>query len=381
MDELPIQERTGALAYGNWIDVIAGDEPTHSMEFPLFTDAEIHDHVDGWFGPYSIFNTVSSGTDYNWAPALVLRVDYVFKDYVRIKPNTDITRFHGGGLNDEIAALVSLLLGIRVKSGGKTRDFLRGFDPRGTPTALEAHTDPPEIKRPYKRAILPSATGEHSLLDSALLGQFPKLLPEQSIALVRAARLYQDAVWIVESEPSLAWVMLVSSVEAAADHWSNSKETPVEKLKWSYPKLAELLYGCGGDKHVMRVAAMIAPNMGASKKFCEFLLNFKPEAPEIRPPEAFRYSWEKSWLQKSFRKIYDWRSKALHGGIPFPIPMCEKPQEHDGVLDEIPTAIAQSALGGNWLAEDTPMYLFLFEYIARNSLIKWWKSMLTQENQ
>jgi hypothetical protein len=37
----------------------------------------------------------------------------------------------------------------------------------------------------------------------------------------RAARLYQDALWIVESEPNLAWIMLVSTVETAAKEWSD----------------------------------------------------------------------------------------------------------------------------------------------------------------
>lgn len=35
---------------------------------------------------------------------------------------------------------------------------------------------------------------------------FPTLEAKQAIALVRSARLYQDALWLVESEPNLSWL-------------------------------------------------------------------------------------------------------------------------------------------------------------------------------
>jgi hypothetical protein len=31
--------------------------------------------------------------------------------------------------------------------------------------------------------------------------------------------------------------------------------------------------------------------------------------------------------------------------------------------------------GGVWLAKDTPIQLHTFEYIVRNSIINWWKSL------
>jgi len=48
------------------------------------------------------------------------------------------------------------------------------------------------------------------------------------VALTRAARLYQDALWMIESEPSLAWLLLVSAIETAFG-MTHSQRT---KMKW-----------------------------------------------------------------------------------------------------------------------------------------------------
>lgn len=75
-------------------------------------------------------------------------------------------------------------------------------------------------------------------------------------------------------------------------------------------------------------------------------------------------------------KIYDYRSKALHDGTPFPAPMCEPPfynKEWSVTYAEKPHGGAVGAMGGTWLAKDIPLLLHTFEYITRGTLIKWWK--------
>ena len=48
---------------------------------------------------------------------------------------SDTGGYHGGGPAEEVAALVSLALGVRCRSGGITRRWLRGDpDPLGTPS-------------------------------------------------------------------------------------------------------------------------------------------------------------------------------------------------------------------------------------------------------
>jgi hypothetical protein len=52
--------------------------------------------------------------------------------------------------------------------------------------------------------------------------------PADQVALIRAARLHQDAVWIAEQEPELAWLMLVSALETGAGRWDRSAGSPID---------------------------------------------------------------------------------------------------------------------------------------------------------
>jgi hypothetical protein len=48
-------------------------------------------------------------------------------------------------------------------------------------------------------------------------------------------------------------------------------------------------------------------------------------------------------------------------------------------LEEKPLGLATGTRGAVWVAEDTPMLLHTFEYIARKALLKWWESMLVSD--
>ena len=244
---------------------------------------------------------------------------------------TDTDRYHGGWLNDEIAALLSLCLGIRVKSGGSTRRFEPEGDPRGRPEHYSMHLNPVLLRKSFRsHPVLPSALGSHCLNDAIHLQKFTEISPDDAMALIRAARLYQDAMWIAESEPSLAWLLLVSSVETAADYWRKEKETPIERMRASKPELEALLIQNCSENVVSQVAELMANFMGATRKFIDFLLTFLPSPPKNRPAQFIQVSWEETNLQKALTKIYSWRSIALHGGTPFPLPMCEPPYFHEG---------------------------------------------------
>jgi hypothetical protein len=125
------------------------------------------------------------------------------------------------------------------------------------------------------------------------------------------------------------------------------------------------------------VAEKVVDFMGATKKFVDFMLEFLPEPPPDRPPELLRCSWEHTHIVASLRKIYEWRSRALHGGIPFPPPMCMSPVRFDGALAEKPLGVGAAAQGGVWTEEDMPMLLYTFEYLVQHALVSWWISMLT----
>jgi hypothetical protein len=99
----------------------------------------------------------------------------------------------------------------------------------------------------------------------------------------------------------------------------------MERLRASKPELEEVLMRYGGDDLLQEVAEQVAPYMGSTKKFVDFVLEYLPDPPSARPYEWAQHSWETKPMKKSLERVYDYRSKALHGGKPFPHPMCGPP--------------------------------------------------------
>lgn len=373
-------EEPGSFVYENWKLSLSSKPLQEVVEYPLFTDAHITGEIRDKYGPYQLLNTVPIPPDSGFlAPTIILRAE-IYTDSPNRMPmdSTNTVRFHGGLLSDEIAALVSLCLGVRVRAGGATRRFSPEGDPRGRPTNTWLFQNPTLVQRVSSRIILPSALGSHNLEQTYLLVYLPEIASHQSIALIRAARLYQDAIWVIESEPELSWLLLVSAIEIAANHWFQAENDEMEILKEAKPDLVEFLEKAGGRDVVRKVAHEFAPISLSSKKFREFVINFLPDPPSERPEKSFlRVSWETQDMLKAMKQIYNYRSRALHGGIPFPLPMC---QPASMMKEEKSLGLATSAYGGTWLAKDMPMLLHVFEYIVRNSVLKWWRSMIPGED-
>lgn len=68
------------------------------------------------------------------------------------------------------------------------------------------------LLRAGSRLIVPGVTGTRALATD-LLPVCPMLSPADATALLRAARSYQEAVWICEGDPGLAWLLLVSAYD------------------------------------------------------------------------------------------------------------------------------------------------------------------------
>jgi hypothetical protein len=168
--------------------------------------------------------------------------------------------------------------------------------------------------------------------------------------------------------------MLVSAVETAANKWQRTKGDPADRMRASRPELYGYLANIGTGV-LAEVARQIADSLGSSKKFVDFVVCFMPSPPPDRPPLPYQFFWDETEIRKALRKIYGFRSDALHDGKPFPEPMCEPPfTDRDWAApSEKSIAIATSARGGVWLAKDAPMLFHFFEYIARNALLKWWR--------
>jgi hypothetical protein len=369
------RQEKGPFAYENWLLALSDAPRQAGFEYPLFTDAHITGMITEGYGPYQFLNTIASaepGAARNY-PAIILRLDsYLVYEVETDWSQTEESRYHGGLIHDEVAALASLCMGIRLKASGYTRIFEPDKDPLGTPIYI-LQNDPviPEVAREH---VVPRAVGTHSLDDLVPFKDLVALTPSEAVALVRAARLYQDGLWIAESEPALSWLMFVSAAETAAHAWRVTTETPLERLRASRPELENLLREAGGEQFLLQVAEQIAPYMGATRKFIDFMLEFLPEPPSERPVEWARHPWDQQSMSRSMKQIYQYRSRALHGGTPFPIPMSLPPMSLEGRRIEVPFG-AMGSRGSVWVARDLPMLLQTFEYIVRNALLKWWRAM------
>jgi len=366
----------GPQSYKNWIAYIKGENLINAFEFPLFSDARITGKNTKNFKPYYFLNPVPQECNPGFIqPAIYLRMENYLKPDSPDMSHTNSEHYHGGSLIDEIAALTSLALGIRIKAGSISRYF--DGEPHGHP--VEWMSKPkPVVLMDNRKIIIPTLLGKHSLNGLNLLSKFPKFSPQDAIILVRVSRLYQDALWIAESDPSLAWLMIVSAVEGAAYHWKQSEDSPLDRLKISKPDLVKLLDDTGIQDLSTKVANHIADSIGCTKKFIDFIINFLPPPPQNRPEKWGQFTWEEGEMKKAMNLIYGYRSKALHVGIPFPAPMCISPcfkESNKKMYLEKPMGSASSTLGGTWKSKDTPMLLSTFEYIARKSLLKWWDSL------
>ena len=353
----------------NWQAFLKKKQLLKIDEFPLFTDAWVTGEAS--VGPYKFINTIAMGSPETVKMGVVLRYslyrEWEHPDFSK----TDASLYHGGSPPEELAAFASLIVGVRFRAGDSIRHFGAG-DPLGTPRQMSQRSRP--YLPPTNSLNLPSvAKGQHPLGGLSLLESLLTLPVPAVVALTRAARLYQDALWLAESQPELTWLLLVSSLEAVANQWDKQKGTSVERLEHSKPELFEYLSGLADNEVLQKVADAFGDSMGVGKKFVDFCTTFVPDPPPLRP-EFARFPWNEKGLKEALRKVYSYRSRALHDGVPFPAPICGPPDSQPGwqAPSEAPSyGVHQN--GSTWLSKDLPMHLHLFEYVARTGILNWWK--------
>ncbi|MEH3052624.1 MAG: hypothetical protein PGN13_01255 [Patulibacter minatonensis] len=359
---------------------LAGSALLHNVreEYTCFSDR----HVVGTlkFGPYELVPVHGRSTFPGMAhPALVLRVDdHIPRDQQPMlseaSDDLDVERFVSGDLGDQAAWLLSLALGRRFRSWGRTRAALRRDavgDPE-TPFAPQPVLEP-DVGIP----ILPPHEADPNLADAKLLlTHFSELEAVNAVAVVRSARLYSDALWTSRADPAMAWLKLFGALESAAAAWDSTlHETPVEQLKARRPDLVRALGKLpnDADEAIEIVAKKTSRMMGAESKLQAFLSAHEPQPPQFRPPEVACLNYDD--LEAPITVLYGHRSAELHGGIPFPPELCTAPHEIDGVPAEIFSMIAVGGAGGHWPASSLPMYLHTFAHITGEALRSWWSGL------
>lgn len=378
------QNAMGPVIYRNWIASNSGLPSIMSWEYPVFTDAKFMTPKQPIieFGPYTFFFLswmAVAGQRHPFQPAFVLRIHHHLSDKPDYSVETADDEYTGGLSAEDITALMSLCLGARLKAGGANRITSSNNHDQGRPIMMNDLPYPMPLPI-SSRPILPNALTDRDLNLSNLLQSFPNKPAPAATAFVRAARMYQEAIWIAEATPEISWLLLTSAVETIAAEWSRD-DSSLEKMRSSgYSGLEKKLRDMGANDELIQVIADgLSRLWGAGAKFRNFIVDVKhfPPPPPTRPPFA-QHLWTPEAIKETMKRIYDRRSKALHSGLPFPASICIPPElvGEKGEYAEVPTGMAVSMRGGTWNEENSPwIYLNTFEYIARNCILNWWKSI------
>jgi hypothetical protein len=343
-------------------------------EVPLYSDTMVVGEPRH-LGPYDLLNAVSPQTpEHEVDVSIFARVRLHGEHWSHapiVASDEPTSRYHGGTHDEELAALLALFLGIRLKAGAPTRMFF-GRDPLGRPQADQRR--PVARLRPLHGKPVLELPRHGPNLDEAgrCLQTFMQLQPAHSVAFAKSARLYQEAVWVAESDPERAWLALIHSVETAAVQEQQGQDDPVAVLWRVRKKLAKLL--SKDDELLKKVAKQLSRMFEATNRFVSFLLKYCPDPPEKRPPlGAGRLEWTAEALTVVFSTLYDARSRAPHDGTGFPNPLCSPPIKLPDweAPEERPCALGYSYLGTTWEPEEVPATLRAFHHVVRGALMNW----------
>lgn len=384
-------ESARLVSQSNWLSYISkkgSPEPEcyGGSEYPFYSDVQVLGEIQDNLGPYALLNALPFGNGNSAEIAVIFRAFHyeapTLIQNASLPFKTVDDSYHGGWLAEELAALTSLALGVRMKSGDAIRRF-DGRDPLGTYQSAWLRSTPSLSFRKGKPMV---PMPRHASLNDiqGRLKTIPTLDADLFKELIRAARSYQDALWLAESEPHLSWLILVSALEISANAHITIRGTPSENLEEFKPELADLVRNSGGDFLLDAVSEQLKSLFSATKKFLEFCKEFAPPPPAVRPEMAYhRIDWTWPELKKTLNKVYELRSRALHAGYPFPAPMCTPPEwyENDAPSEKAITALAVQTQGAQWVPNDAPITLNTFAYFVRGALLNWWDHLAKSAEQ
>ena len=234
-----------------------------------------------------------------------------------------------------------------------------------------------------------SLKNELNINDSYFFCSFLKLLNSDRrkiVYIIKASKLYSDAIFLGETDPNIAFVLLVSSIESVAEDFFCSsginnftdlfvKESEIceimKKTKAKYgvqnKKISDLFINDKSNKNT---------KIPIDIKFMFFLIKFMPHE---SPPnigdisENYQLNWnEKIKMLEAFATIYNYRSRYLHDGTSFPLPMLLSPLQFPFKFypEKPPANCYHEGIYFDEMA--LPMYLYVFEYIVQKSIKNWW---------
>jgi len=208
--------------------------------------------------------------------------------------------YHGGDIADEILALSSLFLRRRFERGPKVR----------------WNNKPRLFLKPEEWIDKPLITGKRNLTDLPhwfeLATRLDKDLHQKFIL---AVRLYYHSILLIEEQPDMAYLNLVSSIETLCGN-QNIGRVELRDLDTGLAKLVDKIGNNGLKQKIERT--ILKKEKFICRRFREFIIeNIEDEfwSDEERPEQG---RIDSKTLPELLTRIYNQRSKTLHEGEPFP---------------------------------------------------------------
>ncbi len=208
--------------------------------------------------------------------------------------------YHGGDIVDEILALSSLFLRRRFKRGPKVR----------------WNDKPMLFLKPEEWIDKPLIVGKRNLSELANWYELVKGLDNNlHQKFILAARLYHQAILIIEEQPDLAYLDLVSAIETLCRE-QKIEDVELHELDGGLASLVDSI-----ENHELKdkiKQSILKKEHFICRKFREFIIENTEESfwnYEERPKQG---QIEPNILRELLTRIYNQRSKTLHEGQPFP---------------------------------------------------------------
>lgn len=364
-------EDQGPPAWTNWQRFLSQEKPrheVHAIETNFYSDSALKGSLGfeptGALSPErSPYQLLYGFCDGEAGAEGIVYPRYVFRAVLTLNGSLYPKTIEGIDPEHEIAALLALETGARIATGSRTR-YMNPTDPSGSPRGERAH--PGQLQRRNSAHwIVPGLHRLRGVNECTHFETYPMLSKENAAALTRAAMSFNAALWICESEPELAWLLLVSAVECIAGK-SAELEQPFDMPE----ELVSVATALPDEERQLLVNYLQKRSL-LLRKFLEFFKANMPNPPKGRASDrALDWSW--SGLKPLLKRIYDMRSKRLHAGVHFPAWICRPPRRDDGgVVWEYELRPAGVAKGGQ-----PDLTLNIFFYLVRKSILAWWRAAL-----
>lgn len=317
-----------------------------TIEYEVTTDSTIVGEFE--YGPYYF-------TIWEFLPVrhegqhrkLCLRITEKTYDIGDFHFNGEDWLYHGGGVAEELISLSSLFLRRRLILGPKVRwdDKPRLFKD------LPGWIDKPVVKGESNLSEIPSLLHLVGNLDISYHQRF-----------ILATRLYHQALLLIENQPDLAYLNLISAVETM----SNDYQIDGVQLSEINEKLDNLINKVEDERLQKQLKqTILKKEKFIRRRFMKFTLDNTTDdfwKDETRPKIG---KIEKDDLPKLLKKIYDQRSDTLHGGKPFPSYIFHSPLKEG----EIPFAKSIPVGSRKWDEDEYIPYPHFFERLVNHVLI------------